>query len=89
MDHPYELEANYYIRTVTMNYTGKLVAVYEHELVLTDAAWIAEDNRFATSLETGEFREVEPFPNGRRVIIGRGAIVDATHVEWALPRTQK
>ena len=78
---------NYLIRTVTMIDTGRLVAVGEHELVLEDAAWIADTGRFAASLVSCEFSEVEPFPAGR-VIIGRGAIIDACEIK-TLPRKVK
>src|SRR3990167_3501968 len=75
-DSAWRIGANYLIRTVTMIDTGRLVAVTEHELVLEDAAWIADTGRFAQAVEKAEFGEVEPFPAGR-VIVGRGAVVDA------------
>ena len=86
-DHPWEIGKCYLIRTVTMFDTGRLVAVTEHELVLEDAAWIADTGQFAQAVEKAEFGEVEPFPSGR-VIIGRGAVVDATPITFA-PRSQK
>jgi hypothetical protein len=78
---------NYLIRTVTMIDTGRLVAVTEHELVLEDAAWVADTGRFAQAIEKGEFNEVEPFPSGR-VIVGRGSLIDAVQIP-VLPRKQK
>lgn len=86
---PYEIGKNYFIRTVTMNFTGCLVAVHEHELVFKDVAWIADTKRFADSMKTGEFEEVEPYPDDKSVIIGRGALIDAHIVDWALPRKQQ
>jgi hypothetical protein len=86
--HPYLVGENYFIRTVTFHYTGRLVEVFEHELVLEDASWIADDGRFADAVAKGAFNEIEPYPVGR-VIIGRGAIVDATTVSFPLPRKQK
>ena len=86
-DSPWAIGKNYLIRTVTMIQTGRLVAVTEHELVVEDAAWIADTGRFADALKTGKFNEVEPFPDGQ-VIIGRGAIVDAVQIHIT-PRTQK
>lgn len=77
----------YLIRTVTMIDTGLLVAVTEHELVLEDAAWIADTGRFADAVEKAEFGEVEPFPAGR-VIVGRGALIDAVKIKKS-PRSQK
>lgn len=84
---PWEIGKIYLIRTVTMIDTGKLVAVSEHELVLEDAAWIADTGRFAQAVESAAFGEVEPFPTGR-VIIGRGSIIDAVQITLA-PRSQK
>ena len=78
----------YLIRTVTMIQTGRLIAVGEHELVLEDAAWIADTGRFSDALRGGSFFEVEPFPDGQ-VIVGRGSIVDACALPFALPREKK
>jgi hypothetical protein len=85
---PWRVGKAYFVRTVTHHYTGKLVAVHQQELVLTDVAWIADDGRFTQALAKGEFNEVEPFPDGE-VIIGRGAILDASIFTPAVPRSQK
>ena len=84
---PWVIGTNYLIRTVTMIQTGLLVAVTEHELMLEDAAWVADTGRFHDALKTGDLNEVEPFI--RPVIVGRGAIVDATEWVHELPKTQK
>ena len=86
-DSPWEIGKNYLIRTVTMIQTGRLVAVTGQELVLEDAAWIADTGRFAEALKTGKFSEVEPFPAGR-VIVGRGAVIDAVQIT-VTPRDMK
>lgn len=83
----WEIGANYLIRTVTMIDTGRLVAVTAQELVLEDAAWIADTGRFADAVEKAEFDEVEPFPAGR-VILGRGGVIDAVKIK-TLPRSQR
>ena len=85
---PYEVGEKYFIRTVTMAHTGRLVAVSEQELVLEDASWIADTGRFAKFLRDGTLNEVEPFPDGR-VIVGRGAIIDACIWKHDLPRKDK
>ena len=85
--HPYNIGANHFIRTVTMAYTGKLIEVHEHELILENAAWIADTGRFMQALQSGVFSEVEPFPLGR-VIVGRGALVDACEIS-TIPTSQK
>lgn len=89
VNHPYKIGSNYLIRTVTMIYTGKLEAVYDKELVISSASWIAETNRWANSVADGNFKEVEPYPDNCKVTIGRGAVLDATPVNWKLPREQK
>ena len=83
----WEIGKNYLIRTVTMIDTGRLVAVTQYELVLEDAAWVADTGRFAQAVENAEFGEVEPFPAGR-VIVGRVSIIDAVLIK-KLPRSQK
>ena len=78
----------YFIRTVTHHLTGRLVEVSEHELWLEDAAWIPDDGRFAQAVEKGEFSEVEPFPSGLTVAVGRGSLIDAVPIP-SIQRSQK
>ncbi len=85
--HPYEIGANYLIRTVTMIDTGRIVAVGPQEITLEDAAWIADTGRFSGALRSADFSEIEPFPEGQ-IIVGRGSIVDAVKIP-SLPRKQK
>jgi len=77
----------YLIRTVTMIDTGRLVGVTSQELILEDAAWIADTGRFADALKSAQFNEVEPFPDGK-VIIGRGSVIDAVKIKIT-QRSQK
>src|ERR1035437_188828 len=86
-ESPYEIGKNYLFRTVTMIDTGRLVAVTPQELVLEDAAWIADTGRFSDSLATCNFREVEPYP-AVRVIIGRATIIEALQIA-KLPKEKK
>jgi hypothetical protein len=88
-DSPWEVGENYFIRTVTHHFTGKLVAVHASEIVLTQAAWIADDGRFADAVKDGKFNEVEPFPTGAEVIVNRASLVDALKITFELPRSQK
>jgi hypothetical protein len=84
---PWMVGANYLIRTVTMIDTGRLVAIGPLELVLEDAAWIADTGRFSDAIEKAEFSEVEPFPKGR-VIINRSCVIDAVEIS-KIPRSKK
>jgi len=87
--HPLWFSGNrVFIRTVTHHHTGEVVSYDDHEIVLRNAAWIADDGRFANAVSTGEFSEVEPFPDGAIVVIGRGSIIDAVGIN-ALPRSTK
>lgn len=86
--HPYTIGENYQIRTVTMALTGRLSAVFPDELVLEDAAWVADLGRFTQATATAEYVEVEPFPAGKQVIVGRNALIDAVTIP-KLPRDQK
>jgi hypothetical protein len=86
---PYEIGANYFIRTVTHYYTGRLVAVYDQELVLEDVCWVADTGRFTDSMiDFDKLNEVEPFPRGH-VLVGRGAVCDAHITKQELPEIQK
>lgn len=87
-ENPFNIGKNYFIRTVTHHHTGTLVKVTATELVLENAAWIADDGRLTDSLKTGNFNEVEMFPSGSRVIIGRGSLIDAVEVS-AIATSQK
>jgi hypothetical protein len=78
-----------FIRAVTHYTTGKIVLLTRDEVVLDEAAWIADSGRWSTVLQTGSPNEVEPYPAGVLVTVGRGAIVDACDWRHALPRTQK
>ena len=82
--HSFEIGMKYVIRTVTMIYTGRLLAMTDTDLLLDDAAWIADTGRWHEALTTGRFSEVEPYPS--TVIVSRGAIVDATRWAHPLPR---
>lgn len=75
---PWELGKKYMIRTVTMHDHGTLIGVTQQELVLTQAAWIADSGRWWNFI-TGRTKpnEVEPFAPDKILIIGRGAVIDA------------
>ena len=86
--HAYPVGSSVFVRSVTHHYTGRLVRVTDGELVLTDAAWIADDGRFADALKTGVLNEVEPYPDGE-IIVARSAICDVSLWAHDLPREQK
>ena len=75
------------IRTVTLYYTGRVALVKASEVVLSEAAWIADTGRFHDALRDGTLSEVEPFVGP--VSINRGSIIDVTEWKHPLPRLQK
>lgn len=75
------------IRTVTHYYTGRIVALSRDEIVLAEAAWIADTGRYSVALETGTLSEVEPYPG--LVSVSRGAVVDACAWAHPLPRARR
>ena len=85
--HPYIVGDKVIIRTVTMHFTGRIAAVYPGEIVLEEAAWIADTGRWAQALTSGTLAEVEPYPG--QCIVSRGAIVDVSPWSHALPRAVK
>lgn len=80
---------DYFIRTVTHYFTGRLIWVGAQEIVLEDCAWIADTGRFNEFLVGKTVNEVEPFPVGSRVIIGRNSIIDMTERTAGLLLTVK
>jgi len=89
--HPFEIGKNYFIRTVTMSHVGKLEAVYDDILVLSNASWVADTGRLSDAMKYGleaiESSEIEPFVND--IFIGRGALIDMTIYNFPLPTKQK
>jgi len=85
--HSIQVGQNYLIRTVTNYYTGQVKSVTDFDIVLENAAWIADTGRFHDALKNGTLNELEPFVND--VIISRASIVDMTVWNHPLPRTQK
>lgn len=86
---PMPLGAHVFIRTVTHYYTGKVIAVSEEEVQLSDAAWIADTGRFAESMREFNFSEVEPYPDGHHPILNRSSFIEWGPGPKELPRTQK
>ena len=82
-----EIGKTYFIRTVTMHHVGRVKDLNDQEILLEDAAWIADSGRFSDALKTGVFSEVEPFH--RPVVVSRASLIDYTEIDVALPLAQK
>lgn len=71
-----------FIRTVTHYYTGEVVSAHAAEqgiggwLELREASWVADTGHFGQAMANGKFAEVEAYPEGMRVIVNLGAVVD-------------
>lgn len=83
----WELGKQYFIRTVTMYFSGRLIRVEDGFVTLEDAAWLPDIGRFADFIAGKEANEVEPYPHPVNVAIG--AITDFCEYSAALPRKQK
>lgn len=68
----------YAIRTVTMIYTGSLIDLNEQELLIDEAAWIPETDRWMEFVSECKVIECEPYT--KPVVINRGAILDVTEI---------
>lgn len=86
----FEVGKCYVIRTVTMINTGRVVAVGKQEILLDEAAWVADTGRYHDFLKSPATmaKEVEPYPVGMRAGVGRGAICDFCQV-LETPKSQK
>jgi len=84
---PWTVGGKYLIRTVTHYWTGQLVAVGQQELILKNAAWIADTGRFHDCATKATFNEIEPVYGN--VIIGRASVIDAIVWSHPLPQVQK
>ena len=88
--NPLVVGKNVFISTVTKYYTGHVEEVLpDGDMILSHAAWIADTGRFANSMKSGDFSEVEPYPDDMIVRICMGSIVDAVCWPHPLPRVQK
>lgn len=51
---------NYYVRTLSDHWVGRLVAIGPHCFLLEDAAWIADTGRYLTNfMESGKAEGME------------------------------
>jgi len=77
----YQTNLNYFIQTPTHYFIGTLVNITDTELQLQNCSWIADTGRLTQALQTGNFIEVELYPNP--LIIPRTSIICA--MLWTLP----
>ena len=85
--HSIQVGKAYFIRGVTLYYTGRVSSITDEDIVLEDAAWIGDTGRWSEALSSGTLSEVEPFPGS--VIIPRGTICDISEWKHPLPTEVK
>ncbi len=78
---------NYFIRTFSFHYVGKLVAINENNLILENASWVADSGRFSEALANGTLSETEKYVND--VVLFRNSLLDATEWQHELPLVSK
>lgn len=83
---PFDVGKSYLIRTVTMYYTGRVVAITGKFIQLEEAAWIADAGRWEKATKEGSFDEVEPI--GFDPWINTDSIVDFGEITYKLPNKQ-
>jgi len=85
--HPLVIGENYFIRTVTMYYTGHLKEICGRWLVLESASWICDTGRFHDFLKDGNCSEYESFIDV--VFVPIDSIIDVTRWKHNLFSGQK
>jgi len=78
----------YFIKTATDYFTGYCIEDGT-DCLLDQAAWISDTGSFADALRTGEFSEIEPYPDGMLVRVHAGGVVSSCLWPHKLPRAQK
>lgn len=76
--HSYEIGRSYFIRTVTMAYTGRVVGITDTDILLEDCAWVADTGKYHNFLVTGQAYAVEPYPADVQVLVNRFSVIDAS-----------
>lgn len=88
---PFEIDKQYFLRTVTYHLTGKLVDIKGKFLIFDDACWIADTGRFADAMKKGidkaDSHETEPW--NQKVFVNVDTIVDACEYTYSLPKEQE
>ena len=78
----------YQFRSVTMIYTGEFLGETSEFYALKKAAWVAETLRWKESCETGVYKEVEPYPADKVVLVFKSGMLDIVEIPQ-LPLEQK
>lgn len=83
---PFEIDEDYFIRTVTYHLVGRVKKICGKFLILCDASWVADSGRFMNAIRDGKLDEVEPVGVA---YVNIDSIVDAFPWCHKLPKDQK
>ena len=84
---PFAVGDKVFLRTVTHHLTGRVKKIVGKFLILSDAAWIADNGRFMQFIQEGKVNEVEPVTCD--VKVNTDSLIDAYEWRHELPREQK
>ena len=87
-----EVGENYFIRTVSYFYTGKVREIKGNFVILDDVSCILDTGRLSESIKEGKLEElsvseIEPLPNGTGINID--GITDFSPITFKLPKKIK
>lgn len=74
-EHAFEVGKRYLFQTVTLYWLGTIVGITEGEIVITDAAWVADMGKASSFFGGNDPNESESLPAGKEMILSRGALV--------------
>jgi hypothetical protein len=74
-----------FIRTVTHYFLGKIQKLFQNEVVLSDATWVADTGPYAEFLK-GNMNSTKYEKIGNICYVARGGIIDITPWPGELPR---
>jgi len=84
---PFAIGDKVFLRTVTHHLTGRVKEIVGKFLILSEAAWIADNGRFMQFIQDGKLNEVEPVTCD--VKVNTDSLIDAYEWRHELPREQK
>lgn len=87
-NHSFEIGKAYFFQTVTLYFTGRIDAITDTDIVISEAAWIADTGRFADFIKDCEKGAPEVEPMNRPYILSRSGIIGAIDAK-TLPRSQR
>ena len=92
-EREFQIGKDYFIRTVTFVFVGKVIKENKRFVSLTSCSLIADTGRFNKAMEKGieteSNAEIEVYPSNTVVNIGIGTIIDFCEYSHELPTETK